>query len=298
MDTVLFAVFRAVARHGSFTAAAAELGYTQSAVSRQISALEAEFGMALFDRQPRGVRLTDAGQSLLPHASAVTDRLALARDDIAALRDLSAGRLRAGAFPTANTALVPAAVGAFETEHPGITLSLSEGLVRELSDRLRAGDLDVAVITSNDQADGLDLRHIADDPMLVAMHPGHGFAARAAVRLAEMADEDWIAGSGRTDQTLLNGAPFTPRIRYVIREWIAKQGFVAAGLGVTLIPSLAVGSARPDVVLVPLHPDDAPVRRVFAATPAGITPPPSLGAFLDCLDRAAAGLASARSQAR
>lgn len=293
---MLLVVFRAVARHGSFTGAAAELGYTQSAVSRQVSVLEAEFGMVLFDRRPRGVELTDAGRSLLPHADAITDRLTLARHDIVALSDLSAGRLRAGAFPTANTSLMPAAVGAFEAAHPGIALSLNEGLVRELADALRTGDLDVAVITSNDTADGLDLRHILDDPMLVAMPAGHRLAGRPVIRLNELADEDWIAGSGRMDQTLLHGAPFEPRIRYVIREWIAKQGFVAAGLGITLIPSLAVGSARPDVVLVPLHPDDAPVRRVFAATRHGITPPPSVAAFIRCLGQAAAAMAAARAE--
>jgi DNA-binding transcriptional LysR family regulator len=291
MDTELLAVFRAVARLGSFTAAAAELGYTQSAVSRQVSALETEFGVTLFDRQPRGVRLTGAGVSLLPHAEAVAGRLTLARDDLTALREMSAGRLRVGAFPTANTRLVPVAVSDFESAHPGVQLVLNEGLIRDLTHALRAGDLDVAVVTSNDATDGLDLRHILDDPMLVAMHPGHRLAGCEVVRLAELADEDWIAGSDRFDQTLLNGAPFTPRIRYVIREWVAKQGFVAAGLGITMVPSLAVGSARPDVVLVPLHPRDSPVRRIYAATPPGITAPPSLPAFIDCLDRAAATLA-------
>ena len=297
VDTSLLVVFRAVAERGSFTAAAAALGYTQSAVSRQVSALESDFGVSLFDRLPRGVRLTESGQSLLPAATAVASRLSAAREDLAALRSLAAGRLRAGAFPTADTALVPQAVAAFRSAHPGVQLSLTEGFVRDLVVRLAEGDLDVAIVTGTVPGllDGLELRHLMDDLMFVAMPASHDLADRPMVRLADLAGEDWIAGSPRLEETLFGAsAGFRPRIRYVIREWVAKQGFVAAGLGVTLIPSLAAGSVRSDVVLVPLHPDDSPVRKVFAATPAGVTPPFALAAFLGCLDHICAGLALAR----
>jgi DNA-binding transcriptional LysR family regulator len=290
VDTSLLTVFREVAGRGSFTAAAQALGYTQSAVSRQVSALETEFGVALFDRLPRGVRLTEAGRCLLPHAAAVSSRLRAAGEDLQALRSLAAGRLRVGAFPTADTTLVPAAVAAFRLSHPAVNLSLSEGFVRDLVVRLAAGELDVALVTSTVPGllDGLELRHVMDDPMFVAMHPSHPCAGLAVIRLAQLASEEWIAGSEQLADTLFAWArtAFQPRITYVVREWVAKQGFVAAGLGITLIPSLAVGSVRPDVVLVPLHPDDSPVRRVFAATPAGVTPPFALAAFLDCLDEA------------
>jgi DNA-binding transcriptional LysR family regulator len=286
VESELLAVFREVARQGSFTAAARVLGYTQSAVSRQVGSLEDEFGAALFDRLPRGVRLTDAGRCLLPHAEAVLGRLASAGDDLKALRSLAAGRLRVGAFPTADAALVPRAVAAFRAAHPDVELIFAEGFVRDLVARLAAGDLDVAVVTSTVPGllDGLELRHVLDDQMFVAVHPSHRCAGHSSVRLAELAGDDWIAGSSRLEETLFAaGTGFTPRITYVIREWVAKQGFVAAGLGVTLIPSLAVGSARPDVVLLPLHPDDSPVRTIYAATRAGITPPAALDAFLGFL---------------
>jgi DNA-binding transcriptional LysR family regulator len=262
---------------------------SKSAVSRQVSALEGEFGASLFDRLPRGVRLTEPGRCLLPHAGAILGRLTVAADDLQALRSLAAGRLRVGAFPTADTTLVPRAVAAFRRAHPGVRLSLAEGFVRDLVVRLGTGDLDVAIVTSTVPGllDGLELRHVMDDKMFVAMHPAHRCAGRPVVRLAELAAEDWIAGSSRLPETLFGDmAGFQPRITYVIREWVAKQGFVAAGLGVTLIPSLAVGSARPDVVLVPLHPDDSPVRKIYAATPAGIVGPASLAAFLEFLDAA------------
>ncbi|GAA4612219.1 LysR family transcriptional regulator [Actinoallomurus liliacearum] len=291
MDTDLLVVFQEVARRGSFTGAAEALGYTQSAVSRQISVLEGRLGAALFDRLPRGVRLTEEGRCLLPHASAITERLRTARGDLRALRDLAAGRLRVGAFATADAALVPQAMAAFRAAHPRVSVSLSDGLTRHHAERLAAGELDLAIVTADTEEDfeGLRLRHLLDDPMLVAVHPGHRLAGLEEVRLAELADEDWIAGRSRPEDTLISATPhraFRPQITYVVGEWIAKQGMVAAGLGVTLIPSLAAGAARPDIVLVPLHPDDAPVRRVYTATPAGVTAPPALTAFLGFLDDA------------
>jgi DNA-binding transcriptional LysR family regulator len=286
MDTDLLAAFRAVAAQGSFTAAAKTLGYTQSAVSRQVAALEAELGATLFDRRPRGIRLTESGRCLLPHAEALTGRLSLAREDLRALRELRAGRLRVGAFPTAGTALVPAAVAAFRVSRPDVSVTIVEGFVRDLVAQLHAGDLDVAIVTSTVDGllDGLTLRHVMDDRMFVAMHPSHRCAGRGRVRLAELAGDDWIVGREQPEETLFGSAAFRPRVGYVIREWVAKQGFVAAGLGITLIPSLAVTSVRPDVALVPLHPDDSPVRVIYAATPAGITPPAALEPFLDQVD--------------
>jgi DNA-binding transcriptional LysR family regulator len=291
VDTALLEVFQEVARRGSFTGAAEALGYTQSAVSRQISVLEGRFGVTLFDRLPRGVRLTEEGRSLLPHAEAVTDRLRTALGDLRALRDLAAGRLRVGAFATADAVLVPQAMAAFRAAHPQVAVSLAEGFTRRHIARLEAGELDLAILAASpaEGFEGLRLRHLLDDPMFVAVNPGHRLAGRRRIRLADLAEEDWIAGSPRPEDTLIGATPhpgFRPRITYVVGEWIAKQGMVAAGLGVTLIPSLAAGAARPDIALVPLHPDDAPVRRVYAATPAGVTAPAALTAFLGFLDEA------------
>jgi DNA-binding transcriptional LysR family regulator len=110
---------------------------------------------------------------------------------------------------------------------------------------------------------------------------------------AALPGADWIAGSSRPEETLISSAlhaGFQPRITYVVGEWIAKQGMVAAGLGITLIPSIAASAVRPDIALAALHPDDSPVRSVFAATPHGITGPPATTAFIDLLTRAAAQL--------
>ena len=132
------------------------------------------------------MRLTEEGRCLLQHAEAVTDRLGTVVADLRALRDLAAGRLRVGAFATADAALVPHAMAAFRAAHPKVTLSLAEGFVREHVARLHAGDLDLAIVTSStaETFDGLDLRHLLDDPMFIALHAGHPLAGRRVLRLA------------------------------------------------------------------------------------------------------------------
>lgn len=297
MDTALLEVFLEVARLASFTAAARTLGYTQSAVSRQISALETSLGIPLFDRLPRGVRLTAAGEAFAPHAAAIVARLDAARGDLLALREVAAGRLRIGAIPTADTALVPMAMAAFRTAHPLVALTHAEGLTRDHVTRLRAGDLDAAVVAAPHPSayEGIDLRPLMEDPLFVAVHPSHRVATSASVRLAELADEDWIAGSTRLESTLLGSAPhldFAPRIPFVVAEWTAKQGLVAARLGITLVPSLAASAARSDIVLVPLHAEDFARRVVFVATPAGVADSAAVTAFLGFLAAAAERLQS------
>ncbi|MER6593154.1 LysR substrate-binding domain-containing protein [Micromonospora purpureochromogenes] len=290
-------VFRTVAEHGSITAAARTLRYTQSAVSRQIAALEADMGCPLFDRLPRGVALTEHGRCLLGHATAVLDRLDTARRDMAALRDLTAGRLRVGAFPTAVAALVPRALATFRSDHPDVALSLVEGLTSGLLERLVDGDADVAVLSAApDQpldSERVDLHHLLDEALLVAVPRTHRLARRRTVRLRELADDAFIAGSATAEETLLRATlptGFRPRIDIVAAEWTGKLGCVAAGLGVALVPALAVRAAPPDLALLRVHPDDASVRRIFAATVAGRSRPPAVRRFLTHLDTAAAGL--------
>jgi DNA-binding transcriptional LysR family regulator len=291
METIWLRVFREVARQGSFTAAAGALRYTQSAVSRQIAALESDTGTTLFDRLPRGVRLTDEGRCLLAHAEAVLGRLDTARRDLAALRDLGSGRLRIGAFATADAALVPRAMAAFHAEHPSIALSLAEGLTAAQLAGVRDGELDLGLITvppgRSVATDGVELAHLLDDPMLVAIPREHRLARRRTLRLAELAAEHWIAGWPTPKDTLLGTvtAGFEPEIRYVVPGWTAKLGLVAAGLGVTLVPGLAASAARPDILIKRLHPDDVRLRAVYAATPPRARKPPAVQRFLDILAR-------------
>jgi DNA-binding transcriptional LysR family regulator len=291
MDTTLLRTFREVVRRGSFTAAGDALRYTQSAVSRQISALEDEVGAPLFDRVPRrGVRLTDAGRCLLPHAEAVLVRLASAQGEIAALGRLDAGQLRVGAFPTANADLIPRALAAFRARHPRVSPSLMEGTSPRQLSRLAAGDLHLAVVSADArlplEAERVELAHLLDEPMLVALPQSHRLATRRSVRLAELAAESWIAGDETVQDPLRTLAPDLAergRIEFVAREWTAKQGLVAAGFGMTLVPALAVNTVRSGVALVALHGDDAPARAVYVATAKGVHAQPVVDAFVTVL---------------
>jgi DNA-binding transcriptional LysR family regulator len=290
MDIVWLEVFREVARRGSFTAAAAALRYTQSAVSRQIAALELDTGTTLFDRVPRGVRLTDEGRCLLDHAEVVLGRLDTARRDLAALRDLDTGRLRVGAFATADAALVPRAMATFHIGYPSVMLSLAEALTPVLLTQLRDGEVDIGVISVAPgravDTDGLELTHLLDDPMLVAIPREHRLAKRRTLRYAELAEDHWIAGWQNPEDTLMGTvlpSGFQPDIRYVVPGWTAKLGLVAAGLGVTLMPGLAALAARPDILIKRLHPDDTPARAIYAATPVRTSKPPAVQHFLSIL---------------
>jgi DNA-binding transcriptional LysR family regulator len=290
MEIVWLRVFREVARRGSFTAAAESLRYTQSAVSRQVAALESDTGVPLFDRVARGVRLTDEGRCLLEHAEAVLGRIDSARRDLAALKDLELGRLRIGAFATADAELVPRAMATFHAEHPNVALSLAEALSPVQISQLREGELDVAVVSvppgRSLDTDGIELTHLLDDPMLLAIPRDHRLARRRTLRLAELAGEKWIAGWQNPDDTLLAAllpGGLEPELRYVVPGWTAKLGLVAAGLGVTLVPGLAAGVARADILIKRLHPEETRARAVYAATAVRASQPPAVRRFLHVL---------------
>jgi len=300
VDIARLTVFREVAQRGSFTSAAAALRYTQSAVSRQIAALEQDVAAALFERESRGVRLTEEGRCLLAHAEAVLDRLSAARRDLAALREGGRGALRVGAFATAEAILVPRAIAAFGLAFPKVELTLVDGLSPTHVARLRAGELDLAVLSEptvstgrNSDVPRLRLHHLLDEPLLIALPATHRLAARRAVQLTELADEHWIAGSTTFEDTLVSAclrSGFRPAVRYVVQEWTAKLGLVAAGLGVTLVPGLAAGALRPDVVVRRVRAEEPMTRAVYAATADRRELPATTQRFLEFLTTGVAEL--------
>ncbi|MFD0440316.1 LysR family transcriptional regulator [Streptomyces chartreusis] len=294
MDTELLGVFRIVAERGSISAAARHLAYTQSAVSRQVHALEAELGVRLFDRQPRGVRLTEHGRVFLAHAQVVLARVDLARRDLASLDQMEIGRLRIGAFTTATAILLPHAMSRFAARWPQVSMSLVEGTTRKLLGQLQSDEADLAVISAFPGQD-LDrtrfrLVPLVEDAMLVALPPAHPMSRhRRRIRLVELEGQAWIGADAHDDDRLLGPARLTraPGADFLVYEWTAKLGLVAAGLGVTLVPSLAAQAVRSDVVLRPLDRADAPPRTVYAATPSDRTSAPAVSAFIDALQHSA-----------
>jgi DNA-binding transcriptional LysR family regulator len=292
-------VLREVAARGSFTAAADSLGYTQSAVSRQVAALEDAAGAALFERAARGVRLTDAGETLLQRAGTVLDELDAAQQELAGLADQATGQLRVGGFPTSVAALVPRAMAEFRRRQPGVRTSLREGGTPSQLKRLFSGSVDVAVIgflpggrVTRDRR--ISLEHLIDDPLLLAVGPEHPLAGRRTVDLDSLAGENWIAASADARDTMIGAwqwADWQPQVDLIAKEWTAKLGLVAAGLGVTLVPGLAAAAVRPDVALIRIRGGRAS-RQVLVATRSGQERSVSAVLFSELLHDTAARLSA------
>ncbi|WP_306868639.1 LysR family transcriptional regulator [Streptosporangium brasiliense] len=270
----------AVARTGSFTGAAAQLNYTQSAVSRRIASLEQQAGGPLFDRLARGVRLTPAGETLHHHAQVVLNRLARAAEELAGIHGGYRGRLRVGAFATANVALVPGALRAFRREFPEVELTPVEGPSGGLLRRMREGGLDAAVVSDYPAGlpydEELEFAELVEDELMVALPRDHRLAGEDRVDLRELREETWIEAPPPGRTTMLDAAcaraGFAPRATVRIAEWTGKFGYVAAGLGITLVPAIAAQAVPPDLVLRSLG-DLAPRRTVYTVLPA--TPLPA-----------------------
>ena len=289
-------VFRAVARLGSLSAAAESLAYTQPAVSQQMAALERRAGMPLLDRTTRGVRLTDAGETLLRHAEAILAQQTLAERELEAIAGGRGGRVRMASIPTAGAALVPAAVSLFSARYPEVELSVLEAEPEEAVPMLRAGQLEVAIVAARNQPEGfgdlyegIDLHHLLDEPRYALLHPKHRLARRRRLRLEDLADEVWIElARGPTRQGRIYLAPGPepdpeePRIAFRSDDFNVVQGMVAAGAGIAVVPELALTNPRPDITIHNLG-SSAPRRTIAAATLARVHRSPATSALLELL---------------
>jgi DNA-binding transcriptional LysR family regulator len=255
--------FEAVARHSHVTRAAAELHIAQPALSKQISQLEHELGVALFDRVGRNVRLTEAGESLLPHARAVMAQVEAARAEMAERIGLRKGRATVGAPPTVGTQLLPAVLATFNKRYPGIELRLHESGVQTLLDLLETGLTDVAVVTLPVDDENLTVVPIFTEEMVIAVWHGHPLAGRGEVTIGELQGEPWVLSPENYELreaalVACDRAGFSPRVVLEGGETDTLLRFVAAGVGVALVPRLAVQGATD---LVPLHVSDQKLQR-------------------------------------
>ena len=292
LDVRRLRVLREVATRGSFSAAADALHFTQSAVSQQIAALEREAGMPLVERNARGVRLTQAGEALVRHTDVILARLADAEAELEAIAGLRRGRVRLASFPSAGATIAPAAIARFREAHPGVEISLVMAEPPLGIEKLRAGEVDVALLIDSPfeclADDGLERFEVLDDPMYVCLPRAHRHASKLRLRLEDLLEEPWLLGTiGTCPDTSIflracERAGFEPRIAFHSDDYLAIQGFVAAGMGVSFIPDLALVTVRDDVVIRELTPR-APSRRIVAAALAGGYRSPAAVAMLDTL---------------
>jgi DNA-binding transcriptional LysR family regulator len=291
-------VLKEVAYRGSFSAAAEALSYTQSAVSQQIATLEAETGMALLERHPRGVTLTAAGQTLVGHAEGILARLDAAEGALAAIAGLRGGRLRMASFPTAGATLMPLAIATFRASYPDVELTLAEGEPEQIVPRLRAGELDLALLFefAGETALSEDMTSVRllEDPMYLALPREHPLAQQPELLLEDLHAEAWVQTSrespcARQVVRSCHAAGFEPHVTFESDDYQTVQGLVAAGVGVALIPELALSVVREDIAIRALSPAP-PVREVIAAVPAGARLVPAAPAMLGVLEQAAGRL--------
>jgi DNA-binding transcriptional LysR family regulator len=288
-------VLKEVAYRGSISAAAEALSYTQSAISQQIAALERETGMQLLERHARGVTLTAAGQTLVGHADGILARLDAAEASLAAIAGLRGGRLRMASFPTAGATLMPLAIATFRAAYPDVELTLAEGEPEEIAPRLRAAELDLALLFefAGEDALGEDMTRVEllADPLYLALPREHRLATDEEILLADLAEEAWIQTSraspcARHVVRSCHLAGFEPNVSFESDDYQTVQGLVAAGVGVALIPELALSVVRDDILIRSLSPTP-PRRSVIAASPASARLVPAAPAMLGVLERVA-----------
>lgn len=296
LDLRQLAVLRAIERTGSLAAAARDLHVSQPTVAHHLDALERSLGTHLVQRGPRGATLTDLGVVLWQHADAIWDRLASAESEVRSLARAGVATLRVGTFASAGAVLLPGALATVQ-RRTGVRVELREAETPELLDALADGSLHAALLYVEAEealplAEGWQAVHLLDDPYRVALPADHPLAQQEQVALADLADEGWILSHQAHDVADLEliaaaaRAGFTPRPVLRTDDFHVASGFIAAGLGVTLIPELAA-EPRAGVVLRPVAGEHL-ARRIELARP--IDPLP----VVDLLARALTRLAERR----
>jgi molybdate transport repressor ModE-like protein len=294
LDVRRLRVLREVARRGSFSAAADALNYTQSAVSQQIAALERETGTTLLQRGAGGVRLTDAGRALVARADVILAQLADAERELAAIAGLRGGRVRLASFPSAGATLVTEAVSRFQRLHPEVELSLSEGEPDTTVPALKRGDFDLAVVFDYRHGrpasllnEDLECIHLLDDPMRVVLPADHPLAGRKSIRLDQLANEAWVGGCGgglcrAMVMDWCAEAGFEPNIAFESDDHNVLIGLVAAGVGIALLPQLALRMGCPGAEARPVA-GAGLERKIYAAIPSDGYRSPATEAMIEVL---------------
>ncbi|ALG13787.1 LysR family transcriptional regulator [Kibdelosporangium phytohabitans] len=291
LDVRRMQVLRAVVTSGSVTSAAGNLGYTPSAISQQLAVLEKEAGVALLERVGRGVRATPAGRLLTEHAAIISKNLTDAESALRDLREGKTGQLSIRYFSTAGVALVPPAMAQLRRDHPGVQIDLKLIDPEDPLPEVEEGRADVAIVVfprMNPPRKGVRLIHLMHDPLRAVLPKGHRLASKRYVDLADLAEEPWISTEfvpGPCADLMMNAcaaAGFTPNVAVESEDYTTSQGFVAAGLGVALIPRLGLDATHLGVVAKRVRRPE-PVREIYAAIRDSSAQDPAVQAFLTAL---------------
>ena len=286
----------AVADAGTISRAAEQLGYTQSAVSQQIAALERAVGASVFDRPggPRPLRLTEAGEALLLHARAVLSLLRDAEADVHAVATGAKGRLRVGTVQSAGNRILPGVLRRFHVERPGVEVLLREsGDPDELLDLVEQGELDVTFCELPITSGPFESVLVLEDPLYVIAPADSPEASLASVRAEHLATLPLIGHRG--DQCLsislrcFEGLDVNPNFVFRSDDNNTLQGCVGAGLGYAIVPLLTIDTSDPSIAVIPLERPPAP-RELGLAWHAARRRPPALEPFVDIVNDVCAGL--------
>jgi DNA-binding transcriptional LysR family regulator len=275
LSPIALRVFREIAQAGTFSAAALSLGYTQSAVSRQVAGLELAVGHRLFDRGRQGVTLTAAGARLLTSAIRALDEIDRA------LRELDGAQtavrpVRLGAFPAAVIGLVPAAVRSLPAH---LKVTLREATTPALTRALRAGTLDLAILARSPpfrpldaESPPLELTTLSERELMIGVAAGHPLASVPLVEVGDLEGQVWVASRSDAGDSLLGvwpGLAHRPDVRYVVRDWLAKLSIVAAGLAITTVAPVSLGELPSGVRTVAVRGEPRELRRIVLARQPG-----------------------------
>ena len=290
LDLQTIRIVRAIAETGTITGAARLLGYSQPAVSQHVQRAEARLNLPLVTRVGRSVRLTEAGTVLARHALTIASALEAASGDLADLAGLRTGTVRLAAFPTASSTIVPRLLAAMATEHPGVRVNYVEAQPPEAVAMIREGSIDLAITFSYpgdrsdphvDSANGLGSEALFTEDTVVVLPAEHLLADQPVVDLARLSDERWIAGCPRCRGHLLavcELAGFAPSIAFETDNASAVINMVASGLGVAILPRLAlVAAAVPPGAVIRSH-TPASARSIHLIANEGARRVPSLAA--------------------
>jgi len=290
MEIRQFRYFLALAHELSFTRAAVRANVAQPALSRQIRKLEDELGTALVDRTSRRVQLTAAGQRLAAHATLILDEVENARADILQITDLSTGRLAIGATQTPGPLNVARLLADYHALHPGIELTVREELSVAIADRLRADELDLGLVSEIPEParHGLELQQIASEPLVVALPPGHRFAANADIAFPALASESFIlfpegATIRGTFDRLAGQYGIDPHVAFVTTDTDRMRELVGLGLGISLLPESDVNPPGPEHTSVRIR-EETLTYRVYIATRSSRRQSPAAYAMIALLE--------------